>query len=204
MDAAVLHISGETPSAGVIANSVNLSLPDGGDDARLRRAFESCGDDLYRFIALRVSGDRHAADDILQQACYEAARHRRIPSPDGAIQPWMFGIARNIIRKHFRSLRREGRYLNDVAATRVMLPVLQEQADEPVASGAAELAPQLLSAMAALSEADQQLILGSYFEGRSHDELATSIGVSVRAIEGRLYRARQALRAILCDGQGED
>lgn len=204
LDGAALRITSQSSSLDDAPQAVDRSPGDGGADARLRRAFDCCGDHLYRFIVLRVGGDRHAADDLLQQTCYEAARHRRTPASDDAAQAWLFGIAKNLVRKHFRRLRRESnRRVRDTATW-----------SNPSLSGSDGLAwdasvqrdtfPHLLAAMASLSESDQQLLLGSYFEGRSQEELARNIGVSVRAVEGRLYRARAALRNALRANLGED
>ena len=204
MDGAVLQISAETPRLDAVVGAVECSPLRDSDDVRLRRAFDRCGDDLYRFIVLRVSGDRHAADDLLQQTCYEAARHRRMPGGEDAAQAWLFGIAKNLIRRHFRRLRREARFRVQVAAPSADSTSSEVNGNELDAAGQSDIAPHLLKAIAALSEADQQLILGSYFESRSHEELASAIGISVRAIEGRLYRARNALRAALSATLRED
>ena len=56
------------------------------------------------------------------------------------------------------------------------------------------MSDQLLLAITELTSEEQELIVGHYFHGRSHDELAAECGLSPRAIEGRLYRARRALR----------
>lgn len=208
MDGVALNIGGElagqsSPSDARSASSAEAS---GATDAAamLRQTFEQCGDDLYRFIVLRVNGDRHAADDLLQQTCYEAARYRRIPAGDDAAQAWLFGIAKNLIHRHFRHVKRDARIrINGAAASTNTRPV-QSNEDPESAHGCGELTAPLLSAMAALDEDDQQLLLGCYFEGRTHEELAQAMGLSVRAIEGRLYRARAALRETLQERLGEN
>lgn len=207
MEGAAWHISEELPfePAGPEAagQAAARTMASDGADVRLRRAFECCGDDLYRFIVVRVRGDRHVADDLLQQTCYEAARRRRIPNGDDAAQAWLFGIARNLTRKHFRQLRRNARVRSEEAAARTMQPMLEATDRCSGAAGQSDMAAQLLTAIAALNQSDQQLILESYFENRSHEQLARAAGVSVRAIEGRLYRARAALRAALNALSGE-
>ena len=57
-----------------------------------------------------------------------------------------------------------------------------------------EVRDQLLLAITELPSGDQDLIAGHYFDGAAFAELARRTGLSERAIEGRLYRARQALR----------
>lgn len=205
LNGAVLHISGDSEHSDVWRNAAEsarsgaseASQTNDGATKRLERAFDQCGDDLYWFILLRVSNDRHAADDILQQTCFEAARHRRIPREDGACQAWLFGIAKNLVRKHFRQARRDFRQRNSIVAASERNGSDQTRDAVSDSIERSEAVPQLLNAIAALDEADRELILGSYFEGRSHEELARVTGASVRAIEGRLYRARNALRAVL-------
>ena len=48
--------------------------------------------------------------------------------------------------------------------------------------------------MTDLSSAEQELIVAHYFQEESQANLAARLGISVRAVEGRLYRARRALR----------
>jgi RNA polymerase sigma-70 factor (ECF subfamily) len=57
-----------------------------------------------------------------------------------------------------------------------------------------EIHDQLLLALTALRGDVQDLIIDHYFRGLSHEALAGRLGVGVRAVEGRLYRARQMLR----------
>jgi DNA-directed RNA polymerase specialized sigma24 family protein len=45
-----------------------------------------------------------------------------------------------------------------------------------------------------LATDDQNLILQHYFDSRSQSDIAKTMGITLRAVEGRLYRARQALR----------
>ncbi|MGD2111484.1 MAG: sigma factor, partial [Phycisphaerae bacterium] len=96
-----------TPAVG--ANTMTSSREACDRQERLRRVFRACGDGLYRFVLVRVGGDRHAADDLLQQTCHEAARHKRMPTDDTECEPWLYGIARNLVRKHWRQNGRNGR-----------------------------------------------------------------------------------------------
>ena len=64
----------------------------------------------------------------------------------------------------------------------------------PDALGRREYHEQLILAITELGADEQELIVGTYFDGLSQAALAERLGVSQRAIEGRLYRARRALR----------
>lgn len=165
----------------------------------MEREFERAYPALYRFVAVRVGNDQHLADDILQQLWLAARQNgpRGISARDA--ETWLRSVARKLIATHWRR-----------AATRpahVPLPDPQIAAD--VAScletetlpdaylARAEVRDQLLLAITELRAADQELIVGHYFEQRSQETLARERGTTVRAIEGRLYRARNELRQTL-------
>jgi RNA polymerase sigma-70 factor, ECF subfamily len=73
------------------------------------RTFEALMSDhhaeIYRYV-LRVTGRRQDADDLAQETFLRAFRaHRRLP-PDANCRAWLFAIATNLTRNHFRSQKR--------------------------------------------------------------------------------------------------
>ncbi len=57
----------------------------------------------------------------------------------------------------------------------------------------------LTTAISRLSRDQREVLILSVYEGLSHDEIAEIIDSTPRAVEGRLYRARQELREALAD-----
>lgn len=167
--------------------------------AALRRAFAEGCDALYRFILVRVRGDRDAADDLLQQTCYEAARHRRPPAEADECLAWLRGIARNLVRRHWRRMRRQAGWirLEDAAATGQLVEDLESGPLPEHAMVREEAVSQLLLALTNLSAADQNLIAAHYFDDRSQADIAQDNGLTEKSVESRLYRARGRLRAAL-------
>ncbi|MFH1110623.1 MAG: sigma-70 family RNA polymerase sigma factor [Planctomycetota bacterium] len=167
---------------------------------RLRRVFLGCGDALYRFIVLRAGGDRDAADEISQQTCCEAVQHRRIPHADDDCEAWLFGIARNLIRKHWRRKRRTGVCVSlENLRVSAALAAAMESSPAPIETLVdGEAATQLMLAVTALTSGDQQLVFDVYFNGRAREQIAGEMGLTVKAVEARLYRIRRRLRAKLC------
>lgn len=165
------------------------------------RVFHDACDGLYRFILVRVGGDHSAADDLLQQMCCVAAGHRRPPGEPEACEAWLRGIARNLIRKHWREMRRHGRHLpiEDAALSSRLAEDLTERPLPPEVLARRESKEQLLLAVTSMPAADQSLIFAFYFEGRSQADIAKASGVSVKSLEARLYRARGRLRTALRD-----
>ena len=172
---------------------------------RLQRVFSGCADGLYRFILVRVGLNRHAADDLIQQACYEAARKRSVPEADADCEAWLFGIARNRIRKHWRSLRRKGVQLasENEGVARELLAAMERGPLPAELLGREEAVTQLMLAVTALPSVDQQVLFAYYFDGRSHQEIAEHSGTSAKSVEMRLYRVRARLRGMLGAPQGE-
>ncbi len=171
--------------------------------SRLRRVFSAGSDGLYRFILVRVGGDREVADELLQQTCYVAARHRRLPADDDAIERWLRGVARNLIREHWRRAKKLSNRisLEDAALSRQLVDDMESRPLPPEVLIKDELVIQLQLAITSLPAAEQRLVFAFYFDGRSYAEIANDLGVTAKAVEARLYRARTRLRAVLRDGE---
>jgi RNA polymerase sigma-70 factor (ECF subfamily) len=58
---------------------------------------------------------------------------------------------------------------------------------------------ELTSALAQLSDGDRELLRLAYWDDLSRQDLATVLGISVGAVDTRLHRARQRLRAHLAE-----
>jgi RNA polymerase sigma-70 factor (ECF subfamily) len=166
---------------------------------RLRRVFETTCEALYRFILVRVGGNRHAADDLLQQVCEAAAGKRGLPDESDACEAYLRGMARNLLRRYWRKARRSPVHvpIEDAAAARQLVEDMESRPLPPEALARKEIARHLMLAITSLSASEQQLVFSFYFEGCSHADIAAQGGVSVKSIETRLYRVRERLRRIL-------
>ncbi len=167
-------------------------LAQSGDD------FERCAESLYRFIAVRVGGDSHLASDLMQQLWLHWRRGRQISGEQAEF--WLRSIARNLVRTHWRTQARRGQHPWPRHDAQLAAELAARVAAEPLAADLleqAEVREQLLLAITALPHEHQSLIVEHYFDGRSHEQMAADRGLTPRAIEGRLYRARSALREAL-------
>ncbi len=165
----------------------------------LTRVFERCADGLYRFILYRAGSDRDAADDLLQQTCFEAARHGRPPLDEAECEAWLRGIARNLIRRHWRKRKRQGGAVSieDAALAGALADDLESRPLPGDALVKEESVAQLLLAVTSLSAADQGLVFAYYFDGRCQAGIAGDLGVTEKSVEARLYRVRGRLRKAL-------
>ena len=184
------------PEVSAIAGDMPAKLRPLPDPARVAPdPWSGCVEAMYRFIAVRAGGDSHLAEDLLQQL-WLAARRAPATLIGRDYQAWLRTVARNLIRTHWRTTRRRG---DSVPLVR---PELARQLSERIAGGRIpdeelerrEVREQLLLAITELDSDDQRLIVGCYFEGCTLAQLALREQATSRAIEGRLYRARAALR----------
>ena len=151
-------------------------------EAELVRAYRKHTVPLYAFVSRRVGGDRGLAEDIVQETWLRAVAvwpRRGIPDHPRA---WLIRVARNLLVSHFRRRRPA---LVDPAELE-----LEDDSYQPETRSAAILVSW---GLARLRKRQAQLLEAFYFDGKSTREIAAEHGLSERAVEGRLRRARQNL-----------
>ncbi len=153
---------------------------------------------IWAFLA-RTAG--HDAADELAGDVFVAAfasRHRYDPSC-GTVRAWLYGIAMNIQRAHWRSDARQARALERVAGGLIGAVTPIERADD-ILDGRHQL-DQVRHAMACLSERHREVLALFVWERLSYEEIASATGVEVGTVRSRLSRARSELRSLLdCHG----
>lgn len=161
----------------------------------LARVYDRVASGVYRFIFVRVGRDEHLTADLMQQLWVAAAKNAR-QVPDAEMEFWLRGVARNLINTHWRrtSTRPTHVPVADAGLAGELADKLGSERLRDTDLANREIRDQLLLAITELSSEDQDLIHAHYVEGRTQVEIAEREGMSVRAIEGRLYRARGALR----------
>lgn len=160
--------------------------------------FERHALELHRFLSRRL-GD--LADDLLGEVFAVAFERRASYQAQlSDARPWLFGIATNLVRRHHRAESTRYRALARVPVALVAL----DSSEEAVASvDTAALRPRLAQALAALKTADRDVLLLLAWGQLDQAEVAAALGVPLGTVRSRLHRARQQLRPILHDLQGE-
>lgn len=165
----------------------------------LRQILAVSLDSLFRFLMARLAGDRAAAEDLLQQTCVQAAKHRSPPSSADECEAWLRGIARNLVRHYWRDRKRDSRLqpLQNPAIAASLADRLEQPPVQQSWAGDEQSKQQLLLAVTSLGTADQQLIYWRYFDARTLADIAGDLRVTVKSVESRLYRVRSRLRETL-------
>jgi RNA polymerase sigma-70 factor (ECF subfamily) len=145
-------------------------------------------DALYGYSSRRCGGQRELAEDVTQETWLRAVREWRAKGVPASPIGWLTTVARNLIVDQLR--RAEPLPLDSVPATSDVLTAV-EQND---VSDSAEITSLVSRALLRLPRGEAQLLESFHFERRKVADLATSYGISERAVEGRLRRARERLR----------
>lgn len=111
----------------------------------------------------------------------------------GALKAWLVTLARNTALNRARSIR-QGRVLEELQET---LPDPSPTPEELVLQQ--ERARRIQQAADQLPRMDRLLFYRKYYYLQSTAQIAAELGLSPRAVEGRLYRLRQRLRKQLGD-----
>ena len=178
------------------AGSLSVDMGAGADRRpAVEAVFDRCGSSLYRYFAVRTGGDTHLADDLMQQLWLQAGTGNASIA-DERVEAWLRSIAKNLIRTHWR--KRARRPDSAPLARADLAAELGRRIDSeelpPNVLERKEVRDQLLLAITELPHGEQELIVGRYFHELSQAELAARLGITERGVEGRLYRARAALR----------
>ncbi len=147
---------------------------------------------------LRLGVPSSDVEDVAQEAfvrLYEKRANYRIGSP---FKPWLLTLAANLGRNRLRWRRR--RREDSMEAMSETAPGGFEMADPSAPSPAqaaerANLASNVRKAVNALPDKLRQAVLCVELEDLSYQEAAAAMGCTPKAVETRLYRARQMLRS---------
>ncbi len=142
-------------------------------------------------------GEPQAVDEVMQEVALAAVRqHAPLNDPE-KVAPWLYRLA---VRQTLLYRRKQGRRrkLVDRYAQRFQPTEADNRQADPLDwLLAEERAKQVRAAMARLPKRDAEILLLKYNENWSYHALAAHLGISHSAVEARLHRARQRLRAEL-------
>lgn len=170
-----------------------------GDERAFALLMRRHKDGLYRFIR-RYTGNRDEAYDLLQEAFASAWTALRRYDPQRPLGAWLRAIALNKCRDWSRR-RTVRRWLTRSDA--LDSPVGMALADEGPGPEASYAQQQQLSALdralANLPAALKEPLILTQLEGLSQEEAGQMLGLTAKAVEVRVYRARRALTTALGD-----
>lgn len=166
-----------------------------GDPACLGGFFAAWGDKLYR-LALRLTGDPVAAEDVVQEAFLKLMAGAERIEGRARLATWLYRVAYNASIDRLREQKRlQPVPAEDDDAAVPMPETLVEFRLSPEAMARdAETRAALDEAIAAMTPSLRAVFLLRDVEGLSTAEAAEALGITENNLKVRLHRARLALR----------
>jgi RNA polymerase sigma-70 factor, ECF subfamily len=162
---------------------------------RFGTLFNSYYPEIHRYAQARLAS--HLADDVASETFLIAFRGRtRFSAAEGSgqVRAWLYGIATNLIRRHWRDELRRYRAL---ARAGVDLPA--QPPDEQVTAqiSAQGVRRELATALAGLSVRERDVLLLVALGDLNYADAAAALGVPYGTVCSRLDRARRKVRKAL-------
>jgi RNA polymerase sigma factor (sigma-70 family) len=137
-------------------------------------------------VAYAVLRDRAQSEEIAQEAFLVAWQKLPGMDPAPALPGWVCGIARNLARNAARRRKETEMSTEPVSATTPLDTLIDREAEAHASR-----------ALAALSEAERDVVVLYYRSDESLGSVASALGITEAAAKKRLARGREHLRAAL-------
>jgi RNA polymerase sigma-70 factor, ECF subfamily len=157
------------------------------DEDLVRALYAEHAAALLRFTLRMTDGDRQRAEDIVQETLLRAWLHPEAIAERPA-RPWLFAVARNLAVDAHRARKARPPEVGEGALNLVPVP---DEADRVLESWA------VADALAALRPDHRQVLLETYYRGRSVAEAAAVLGIPAGTVKSRAFYALRALRLAL-------
>ncbi len=162
--------------------------------AAYQRAVHEYSEALKGFAAKLLGPEADWAEDVAQDALLALYRHLH-QVPESAWRPWLYRVARNLCLDRIRRRKHKPRNFRDLA---------DEENADPVPPGPTTDRPELLlqekeihrdleKAIRELPQRFKEVFLLCDREGMSYEQTATVLGIPLKTVSTRLFRARQRL-----------
>ena len=178
----------------------DMARLDSGHDGALNELMDRHAGKLFNYIIRCLQNDEDAAD-LVQEAFVRVYQNRARFDSNQRFLTWLYAIATNLVKDRYRWRSRHPQVSLDAdtdgtgADFKSSLSESRPTPDESLA--VSERVNAVRRAIAALPEELRSPLILSEYEELSHTEVGALLKCSAKAVETRLYRARQQLRMSL-------
>jgi RNA polymerase sigma-70 factor, ECF subfamily len=139
-----------------------------------------------RRYARALVGDRHAADDLVQDTLERAVRKFHLWRP-GNLRAWLFSIMHNV-------------FVNQLKARKISPSAeVDESFVGATTPGWVTDVRDLERGLATLPAEQREVVLMVSLEDMSYEEVSRTLGVPIGTVMSRLHRGRERLRQVLAN-----
>ena len=157
-------------------------------------------DVLYNY-GLYLTGDREAANDLLQETYLKAFRFFEKFEPGTNAKAWLYRIMRNTFINEYRRVKRLPDLVqyDEQISSYQMLPREEEKTELRKQINGELFEDEIAGAIASLPEKFKSVIVLRDVEDLPYEEIADALEIPVGTVRSRLHRARAILFAKLRD-----
>ena len=153
------------------------------DDSEFRALWDRNFGPVSSYVRRRVYPHGDRANDLVAEVFIVAwRRFDAVPQPPEDLA-WLYGVARKVVASHFRSVQSRLRLVERIADD------LRGGTDTSTS-----IDPRIERALEQLSEVDRELFRLICWEGLGQKEAGLVVGLTAKAVERRLQRARLKVR----------
>jgi RNA polymerase sigma-70 factor (ECF subfamily) len=159
------------------------------DDAWARALYDEHAGYLQRFVVRLTGGDRHRAEEIVQETLLRAWNSRaQLEKSSGTLRPWLCTVARRLVIDEHRKRQARPEEIHAELPDTIPAP---EGVDRLLSSVV------VADALRTISDMHREVLIETHFRGRTVYETAEVLAIPVGTVKSRLYYALRALRVAL-------
>lgn len=150
-------------------------------------------------LALRILKDRQSAEEVVQESFWRVWRRAQSYDPTKRFSTWLLTIVHNLA---IDQVRRRGGLPPSIeldASTELASEIPDAEMDVPDRAWSGVVAVRVREAVARLPDAQRLVIEQAYFDGLTHQEIATRLGEPLGTIHTRARLGLQKLKEELDD-----
>jgi RNA polymerase sigma-70 factor (ECF subfamily) len=163
-------------------------------EVRFRELYRANFQPVQGYAVNRLGAADDVPDVVAEVFTIAWRRLADVPPPP-ADRFWLYGTARRVIARRYRSAGRLRNLLGRLAAERY-------PTQQPPAGVIDPVQEQVLAALAKLRPADREALLLVHWEQLSYAEAAQVLGCSANAVGIRVHKAKARMRALLDEETG--
>lgn len=149
-----------------------------------------------KFIVKRMGGNQDAAEEVFSQTVEAALKGWYAFENKSSYFTWICRIALNKMADYYRHQINEKSVII-APGFEILAKIGSTELSPEEKMALDELKSCILECLKLLPPEKRQLLYLRYWKELSHKEIAKIMGLTERAVEGQLYRAKQALKLVI-------
>lgn len=159
-----------------------------GEIDRLGDIFERHSRKLFGYF-YHLNRDATLSEDLVQNVFMRILKYRHTYTEDGIFTTWLFAVARNVYRDHYRRAKKI-----DILDDHEKWNQFKSEEDHVDINDYEEKRKAMEEAMDRLSDDKKEALILSRYQGFKYVEIAEILGCSVSVVKVRIFRAINEMR----------